>query len=123
MDPSRNRLKCVQGNILDVPYPAVKTIALIDVLHYLSYQQQEQVLVRARSALFAQGKLLLRVGNAEVPQSNRVSQAIDRMVSRWRGADSGQIYCRGLSQWILLFKSLGFIPRVTSRATSIFSRT
>lgn len=120
IDPSRNRLKCVQGNILDAPYPAVKTIALIDVLHYFNYPQQEQVLVRARSALLAQGKLLLRVGNAEVPQSNWVSQAIDRMVSRWRGADSGQLYCRGLSQWMLLLKSLGFIPRVTSRATNMF---
>lgn len=120
IDPSCNRLECVQGNILDVPYPSVKTIALIDVLHYLNYPQQEQVLVRARSALLAQGKLLLRVGNAEVSQSNWVSQAIDRMVSRWRGADSGQLYCRGLSQWMLLLKSLGFIPRVTSRATNMF---
>jgi SAM-dependent methyltransferase len=120
IDPQCHRLQCVQGNIVDAPYPFAKIIALIDVLHYLNYQQQEQVLVRARSALAGQGQLLLRVGNAEARQSNRLSQRIDRMVSLWRGADSGRIYCRGLSQWMLLLESLGFVARVTSSASSMF---
>ncbi len=113
-------MKCVQGNIIEAPYPTAKIIALIDVLHYLNYEQQEQVLMRARSALAGQGKLLLRIGDAEVRQSNRISRAIDLVVSRWRGVDSGRIYCRGLSQWMQLLKSLGFVPRVTSNATSMF---
>jgi SAM-dependent methyltransferase len=120
VSPRCHQMKCVQGNIIDAPYPSAKIIALIDVLHYLNYEQQEQVLMRARSALAGQGKLLLRIGDAGVLQSNRTSRVIDLVVSRWRGVDSDQIYCRGLQQWMQLLKSLGFVPRVTSSVTSMF---
>jgi SAM-dependent methyltransferase len=119
-DSRCHQMKCVQGNIIDVPYPSAKIIALIDVLHYLNYEQQEQVLMRARSALAGQGKLLLRIGDAEMRQSNRISRMIDLVVSRWRGVDSGRIYCRGLQQWMQLLESLGFVSRVISSASSMF---
>ena len=120
LDPQHLRLSCVQGNIVNAPYPTAKTIALIDVLHYLNYAEQEQVLLRVRSVIAPQGQLLLRVGDAEARQSNRISQQIDRVVSRWRGTDNGEICCRGLSQWLLLLKKLGFVPRITSSVRSTF---
>lgn len=120
VDPTLHHLQCIQGNIVDAPFPAAKIITLIDVLHYLSFQEQEKVLTRVRSALTQGGRLVLRVGDAEARQGNRVSQRIDRIVSRWRGADSGKISCRGLSQWVSVLESSGFTPRVTSIATSMF---
>ena len=111
LDPQQLRLHCVQGNIVDAPYPTAKIIALIDVLHYLNYEAQEQVLLRVRSTLSPQGRLLLRIGDADARQSNRISQQIDRVVSRWRGADNGEICCRGLTQMLLAGRvMIKFLP-------------
>jgi predicted hotdog family 3-hydroxylacyl-ACP dehydratase len=47
-----------------VAFPAVDTVVILDVLHYVARHEQDEVLARARAALGDSGTLLLRVGDA-----------------------------------------------------------
>ena len=97
-----------EGDLVALPWPAADLILLLDVLHYLPPDRQLAVLRRARQHLPADGRLLLRVGDAGATLRHGWSQAVDRVVSRLRGYGDGSLHGRGLDEWAALLTRCDF---------------
>ncbi len=98
----------VCGDIRHETFGATDTAVILDVLHYLDYGEQDQVLQRLRDALQPDGLLLLRVGDAEAGLPFQLSNWVDHVVTFVRGHRLGRLYCRPLVQWRRALESLGF---------------
>ena len=92
-----------------VDFPAVDVVVILDVLHYITVPEQDQVLARVREALdTTRGTLLLRVGDAARKRGFWASQWVDAVVTFVRGHRVVPQYGRTLAQWIAQLQSLGF---------------
>ena len=98
----------VCGDMRHAPFPAVDAVVILDVLHYVSIAEQNEVLLRVRRALRLGGVLLLRVGDANARRRFTISQWVDRLVTRVRGHRVMPVYGRTLAVWIAQLESLGF---------------
>lgn len=96
-------------------FPAADVIVLLDVLHYLSADDQLAVLRRARQALRPQGKLVLRVADANARGRFLLGRWIDAAVARLRGHAPPQ-GGRTLDGWTAELCALGL--RVQAQAMS-----
>jgi SAM-dependent methyltransferase len=97
------------GDMRSTAFPEVDTVVILDVLHYITVPEQDQVLVRVRDALRkARGTLLLRVGDAASKRGFWASQWVDAVVTFVRGHRVVPQYGRTLAQWIAQLESLGF---------------
>ena len=101
-------IEIAEGDLLALPWPAADLILLLDVLHYLPPDRQLAVLRRARQHLPADGRLLLRIGDAGATLRHGWSQAVDRVVSRLRGYGDGNLHGRGLEDWASLLTRCDF---------------
>lgn len=101
----------VCGDMRHIPFPEADTVVILDVLHYISVPEQNEVLARVRRSLPANGSLLLRVGDATAQPGFRFSQWVDAVVSRVRGHRVLPQFCRPLSEWVAQLDSLGFEVR------------
>jgi SAM-dependent methyltransferase len=98
----------VCGDIRHEDFGEVDAAVILDVLHYIDYPAQDQVLQRLRAALRPGGLLLLRVGDADAGLRFRISNLIDYVVFFLRGNRLGRLYCRPLAQWRQALEALGF---------------
>lgn len=98
----------VCGDMRHAPFPDVDAVVILDVLHYVSIAEQNEVLQRVRRALPTGGLLLLRVGDAAARRGFAISQWVDRVVTRVRGHRVTPVYGRTLPLWIAQLESLGF---------------
>lgn len=89
--------------------PPCDLVVILDVLHYVDLDAQEEVLRRVRDALAPGGRLLLRVGDASSRRGFAVSQWVDRTVTRVRGHKVSPTWGRTLEQWKSLLTRLGFV--------------
>lgn len=96
------------GDIRDADFGQVDAVVILDVLHYISYEAQEDVLGRVHQALPSGGRLLLRIGDADGGLGFRVSQWVDAVVTLARGHRLSRLYCRPVAQWIAVLESMGF---------------
>jgi SAM-dependent methyltransferase len=108
------RLIC--GDMRHAPFAGADTVVILDVLHYISVAEQDDVLARVRAALAPGGRLLLRVGDAQSRRRFLVSQWVDRIVTLVRGHPMTPQFGRPLPQWIARLRALGF--EVESRPMS-----
>lgn len=101
------------------PLPASDVVVILDVLHYIDFAEQHDVLLRVRDALAPRGRLLLRVGDAANRRGFAISQFADRTVTRLRGHRVAPIFGRPLDDWVVLLEDIGFaVQRVPmSRGT------
>lgn len=106
-----NAAEFICGDMRHTPFPAADTVVMLDVLHYISLQEQSDVLVRAHRALPAGGLLLLRVSDAAAKRRFRFTQWIDWTVARLRGHRGLPRSGRSLPQWVTHLESLGFDVR------------
>jgi hypothetical protein len=81
---------------------------ILDVLHYVSIEAQNDVLRRVRDALAPGGTLILRVGDAAGGLPFWVSVWVDHVVTFARGHRNSRMYCRPLSDWKAALQALGF---------------
>ncbi|HKP65614.1 MAG TPA: class I SAM-dependent methyltransferase [Casimicrobiaceae bacterium] len=109
----------VYGDIRREPLHAVDVVILLDVLHYLDYGEQDELLRRAQGALADDGVLLLRVGDASRGMRFRYTVAIDRLVMTMCRHRVDRLHCRPLAAWIAALVALDFDVTVTpmSRGT------
>lgn len=109
----------VCGDMRRVPFPDCDVVVILDVLHYATLAEQDEVLARVRDALSPAGRLLLRVGDADARRGFAVSQWVDRVVTWVRGHRVPPTYGRPLSAWIERLRALGFQvePRPMSEGT------
>lgn len=99
------------GDMRYTPFPEVDAVVILDVLHYVSVHQQNEVLARVRRALPSGGVLLLRVGDAASRRRFMISQWVDAAVIWARGHRVLPVYGRTLAEWIAQLESLGFEVR------------
>ena len=99
-----------------LPFPACDVVVILDVLHYVTLDEQNQVLLRVRDALRPGGRLLLRVGDADEARGFMISQWVDRLVTWVRGHRVAPTYGRPLADWITHIEALGL--RVQARPMS-----
>jgi cyclopropane fatty-acyl-phospholipid synthase-like methyltransferase len=88
-----------QGDIRDTEFGATDAVVILDVLHYITRDEQLQVLKRVRAALPTRGLLLLRIGDASGGMRFLYSQWVDRVIMRCRGHTSVAMHCRSTAQW------------------------
>ena len=110
----------VCGDMRHAAMPPSDLVVILDVLHYVDLKAQEGVLANVRQAL-EQGagerepgtpaRLLLRVGDAASRRGYRISQWVDRTVTRVRGHTVAPTWGRPLAEWTALLQRLGFAVR------------
>ena len=101
----------VVGDIRSTPFGPARCVVILDVLHYIDFDAQEEVLRRVRDSLAEGGVLLLRVGDASASLRFRITVAVDRAVMALRGHRLERLWCRPLVEWIALLEKLGFAVR------------
>src|ERR1700744_4538263 len=97
-----------QGDIRQAEFGVTDAVVILDVLHYITRDEQIQVLKRGRAALPAKGLLLLRIGDAGAGLRFRYSQWVDRLVMRCRGHTRVDMHCRSSDQWGAVVVGCGF---------------
>jgi SAM-dependent methyltransferase len=90
------------------PFGNPDTVVILDVLHYMSYAQQEEVLQHVRAAIDPRGRLLMRIGDASGGLRFAFSEWVDRTVLITRRMTSTPLHCRPAAQWRELLQRVGF---------------
>jgi SAM-dependent methyltransferase len=103
----------LQGDIRDTEFGATDAVVILDVLHYITRDEQRALLKRVRAALPAEGLLLVRIGDASGGLKFLYSQWVDRLVLLCRGHSSVVTHCRSASQWRELLIECGFEVQAT----------
>ncbi|MEP7084250.1 MAG: class I SAM-dependent methyltransferase [Betaproteobacteria bacterium] len=96
------------GDIRRADFGQAGAIVILDVLHYLTVPEQDDILERARNALLPSGTLLLRIGDAGGGWGFRWSGWVDRAVMFARGHGRLTLHCRPLRDWVAALDRLGF---------------
>ena len=112
-------LRFVCGDMRTEPFPPADAVVILDVLHYVTHEEQDAVLKRVHDALAPGGRLLLRVGDAGARRGFAISQWVDRAVTRIRGHKVPPVYGRTLPEWMEQLRKLGMRvePRPMSQGT------
>jgi SAM-dependent methyltransferase len=113
------RFEFVVGDMRSSDFGKAQTAVILDVLHYVSYEDQEAVLLRVRECLAPKGLLILRVGDAAGGLGFKISNWVDNVVMFARGHRLPRLYCRSVAQWKTLLEKLGFTvePKSMSQGT------
>ncbi len=96
------------GDLRTAAISPADAIVILDVLHYIDYPAQLDLLRRVRLALAADGILILRVGDAAAGLPFIVSNWVDRAIFIARGHGWSRLYCRPLAAWRAVLDELGF---------------
>ena len=102
------RASFVAADMCKADFGQTDAVVILDVLHYVPIDAQDDVLRRVRDALAPQGVLLLRVGDAAAGLPFRISNWVDFVVTTLRGHRLTRLYCRPLAEWQRVLTSLGF---------------
>lgn len=99
------------ADMRDADFGTADAVVLLDVLHYVDAEAQENVLRRACAALTPSGALILRVGDAGRGWRFRFGMLIDHAVSLARGNRKVRLHGRSLPEWMALLRRLGMQTR------------
>ncbi|MEO5766438.1 MAG: class I SAM-dependent methyltransferase [Casimicrobiaceae bacterium] len=97
-----------QGDLRSADFGETDVIVVLDVLHFLDYPAQLDVLRRARAALPPGGLLVTRIGDADGGLRFLMSRCVDSTVSFFRGHRRPRGYCRSTADWTATLRDLGF---------------
>jgi SAM-dependent methyltransferase len=103
-----SRFKFEVGDMCTTSFEKANVVVILDVLHYVPYAAQEDVLRRVRDALLPKGLMILRIGDADGGWGFKVSNWVDNVVFFMRGHKSSRLYCRSLSDWTGVLSKIGF---------------
>lgn len=102
----------VNADMCQVALPECDVVVILDVLHYVDHAAQEALLQRVRNALRrSQGRLLLRVGDADSRRGFAISQWVDRVVTMARGHRVPPTFGRPLAAWVKGLESQDYVVR------------
>lgn len=96
------------GDMCRADFGQADAVVILDVLHYVDYAAQDDVLRRVRDALAPKGTLILRVGDASAGLPFKFSVWVDHVVTFARGHRNSRMYCRPLADWQAALTALGF---------------
>ncbi len=96
------------GDMCNTAFDKAQTVVILDVLHYVPFEAQEDVLLRVKEALSPKGLLILRIGDANAGLGFKISNWVDNIVFLCRGHKLSRLYCRSLPDWLTLLNKMGF---------------
>jgi SAM-dependent methyltransferase len=99
------------GDMRSTPFPDADAVVILDVLHYVTVPEQDDVLDRVRRALPIGGRLLMRVGDAAARPRFRISQWADAIITYARGHRVVPQHGRTVAAWVARLEALGFEVR------------
>lgn len=102
------RVRLSGGDMRDAALDGVDVVAVLDVLHYIPYAEQDELLDRIRAALNGNGLFVTRIGDADGGPRFRFSQWVDRGISFAQGYRLPRMWCRSLGQWTDVLERRGF---------------
>lgn len=117
-DVNRARHACeghaqfIVGDIRDTDFGRADAVVILDVLHYIDFDEQRAVLERVKKALHEGGVLLLRVAQVSRGWRYRYTTTVDRIVMAVRGHRLPRLWNRPLAEWLQLLEALGFSVEV-----------
>jgi O-methyltransferase involved in polyketide biosynthesis len=98
-------------------------VVLLDVLHYLSHNDQEKLFDKIRASLATGSVLLTRVSDARSTLRSMLTSLVDRCVLIARGVGATPLFFRSLPEWIDSLERRGFtvtaIPVSQSTAANV----
>ncbi len=103
-----NRAQFEQGDIRNADFGKADIAIILDVLHYINYDDQEAVLRRIHAALPKGGTFITRIGDAAGGLSFRFSNWVDHVIFFLRGHGTIPIHCRTTTEWLEVLKRCGF---------------
>lgn len=104
-----DRFQFEAGDMCSTPFGSAGAVVILDVLHYVPYAAQDEVLRRVRESLAPKGVLILRVGDAAAGLGFKISNWVDAVVTLARGHRLSRLYCRPLAEWIANLQKLGYM--------------
>lgn len=102
------RVQLQGGDMRTTPLDNADVIAILDVLHYVPFEDQDALLDRIRAALGSGGVFITRVGHAGAGLRFKISQAVDACISFIQGHRLSRMWCRPLSEWVTALEARGF---------------
>lgn len=102
------RVQIIQSDMCKTDFGEADVVVILDVLHYVPYSEQDNILKRVYACLPTGGILLLRVGDAAAGLPFLLSKWVDAVVFTLRGHKSTLIYCRSLIEWKEQLENIGF---------------
>ena len=105
---AQDRFTFETGDMCTTAFEKAQTVVILDVLHYVPFAAQEDVLIRVKKALLPKGVLILRIGDANAGLGFKISNWVDNIVFLCRGHKLSRLYCRSLTDWLLVLNNLGF---------------
>lgn len=96
------------GDICTADFGKTDVAIILDVLHYINFEAQEDVLRRIRASLPTGGTFITRIGDAAGGLSFHYSNWVDRTVFFLRGHRLDRIYCRTQQEWLEVLIRCGF---------------
>lgn len=103
------RVQLDAGDIRVADLGDADAIALLDVLHYIPYAEQEWLLDRVRATLGGGGVFVTRVGDAGSGLRFAFSQLVDMGVAVARGYRIPRLWCRSRDAWVQALEARGFV--------------
>ena len=103
-----DRAQFALGDICTADFGKTDVVIILDVLHYINYEAQEDVLRRIRASLPIGGTFITRIGDAAGGLPFHYSNWVDRTVFFLRGHRLSRIYCRTQKEWLDVLKRNGF---------------
>ena len=104
----QNRAEILQGDIRATEFGPAEVVVILDVLHYMDFAAQDEVLARVYDTLPPGGVLLLRVGNASGGLQFKVSTWVDQVIHFFRNLRVTRLYCRATEAWRTRLTEIGF---------------
>lgn len=103
-----HRASLETGDLRSTHLPDADLVVVLDVLHYLEPDSQQQVLQRIARALGSGGTLLMRVGDAAAGFRFLITQWADRFTTLCAGQGLPSHHCRAANDWRAALEELGF---------------
>ncbi|MBI2307320.1 MAG: class I SAM-dependent methyltransferase [Rhodocyclales bacterium] len=101
-------VRILQGDIRAVDFGRADVITILDVLQYIDFARQEDILRRVHAALPAGGVFVTRIGDADAGLPFHLCNWVDHAVTFVRGHRLPQLYTRSLGEWTALLRAIGF---------------
>lgn len=97
-----------QGDMCKADFGTPDVITILDALHYVDFDRQEDLLRKIRDALPERGLFLTRIGDAGAGFPYHLCAWVDHAVTFARGHRLSRLYGRKLPDWLSLLEGLGF---------------
>jgi len=108
-----------QGDLRTADFGKADVVVMLDVLHFIEYGDQQNLLRRVRDALPPGGLFVARIGDAQAGLPFLLTRWVDDAVSFARGHRQSRNYCRSTQGWTIMLEQLGF--RVDSLPMSAYT--